>query len=226
MPKLFLLRHLKSQWNLENRFSGWVDVPLMKDTEKRTRELAKKIFNFKVDTIYSSPLIRNKGTILKIFGYFDKKYPIFIHFSGRMKEWGNFGKSKKENYIPVYVSEALNERYYGLLQGMNKEKMMKKYGVEKVRLWRRSYNARPPGGGESLADVIKRTTPFYKKYIERDLKKGKNILVVASHNSLRALIKYIEKIADKDIINVEVPFAGLIYYDFDKSLKLKNKLLF
>jgi 2,3-bisphosphoglycerate-dependent phosphoglycerate mutase len=223
MPKLFLLRHLKSQWNLENRFSGWVDVPLMKDTEKRVKEITKKIFKFKIDAIYSSPLIRNKGTILKIFGYFDKKYPIFIHFSGKMKDWGNFGKSKKENYIPVYVSEALNERYYGSLQGMNKEKMMKKYGVEKVRLWRRSYNARPPGSGESLADVIKRTTPFYKKYIEKELKKGKNILVVASHNSLRALIKYIEKIANKDIINVEVPFAGLLRYDFDKFLRLKKK---
>jgi 2,3-bisphosphoglycerate-dependent phosphoglycerate mutase len=223
MPKLFLLRHLKSQWNLENRFSGWVDVPLSKEGILMAKKIASKISKFDTDIIYTSPLIRNESTILKIFEYIDKKYPIFVHFSGKMKKWGNFGKSKKENYIPVYVSEALNERYYGLLQGLNKKKMMQKYGFEQVHLWRRSYAVRPPGGAESLSDVIKRTTPFYKKYIEKDLRKGKNVLVVASHNSLRALIKYIEKIADKDIINVEVPFAGMIEYEFDKSLKLKRK---
>jgi 2,3-bisphosphoglycerate-dependent phosphoglycerate mutase len=226
MPKLFLLRHLKSQWNLENRFSGWVDVPLSKEGILMAEKIANEISKFNIDAIYTSPLIRNKDTVLKIFEHIGKKYPIFIHLSGKMKKWGNFGKSKKENYIPVYVSEALNERYYGLLQGLNKEKMMKKYGLEKVHLWRRGYNVRPPGGGESLADVIKRTTPFYKKYIEKDLKKGKNILVVASHNSLRALIKYIEKIADKDIINVEVPFAGMIGYEFDRNLKLKRRKIY
>lgn len=222
MSKLFLLRHLKSQWNLENRFSGWVDVPLMKDTEKRAKEITKKIFQFKIDVIYSSPLYRNQRTVGKILEFANKKYPIFFHLDkGRMKNWGNFTELNK-NYIPVYLSEALNERYYGKLQGLDKKETMKKYGEEKVRLWRRSYDVVPPGG-ESLKDVIKRTTPFYKKYIERDLKKRKNILVVASHNSLRAIIKYVEKVSDKNIINIEVPFAGLMKYDFDKSLKLENK---
>jgi 2,3-bisphosphoglycerate-dependent phosphoglycerate mutase len=119
----------------------------------------------------------------------------------------------------------LNERYYGKLQGLNKKEMMKKYGFEKVRLWRRSFEIAPPGG-ESLKEVVKRTAPFYKKYIEKDLRKGKNVLVVASHNPLRALIKYIEKISNEDIINVEVPFAGLIRYEFDKSLKIKKKKIF
>jgi len=102
---------------------------------------------------------------------------------------------------------------------------MKKYGKGLVHLWRRSYDIAPPGG-ESLKDVVKRATPFYKKYIERDLKRGKNVLIVASHNPLRVLIKYIEKISDEDIIDVEVPFAGLIQYDFDKSLKIKKKKVF
>ena len=225
MPKLFLLRHLKSQWNLENRFSGWVDVPLMKDTEKRTKEITKKIFQFKIDVIYSSPLYRNQRTVGIILEFANKKYPIFIHLDkGKMKDWGNFAELNK-NYIPVYLSEALNERYYGKLQGLNKQEIIKKYGEKKVHLWRRSYDI-APSGAESLRDVIKRTTPFYKKYIEKDLKKGKNILVVASHNSLRALIKYIEKIADKDIINVEVPFAGMIGYEFDRNLKLKRRKIY
>ena len=223
MAKLFLLRHLKSQWNLENRFSGWVDVPLMKNVTKKAEELAKKIFQFKIDAIYSSPLFRNQQCVALILGYVNKKYPIFIHLdTGKMKEWGNLREKNKENYIPVYISENLNERYYGKLQGLNKKETMKKYGAEKVRLWRRSFKT-PPPGGESLKDVFERAVPFYCRYIEKDLREGKNVLVVASHNPLRALIKYIERIPDEEIINVEVPFAGLIKYDFDKSLKIKNK---
>jgi len=224
MSKLFLLRHLKSQWNLENRFSGWVDVPLMKDTEKRAKEITKKIFQFKIDVIYSSPLYRNQRTVGKILEFANKKYPIFFHLDkGRMKNWGNFTELNK-NYIPVYLSEALNERYYGKLQGLDKKETIKKYGERKVHLWRRSYDVAPPGA-ESLKDVIKRAIPFYRKYIEKDLKKGKNVLVVLSHNSLRAIVKYIEKVSDKDIINIEVPFGGLVKYDLDKSFKIKQKTI-
>ncbi len=222
MSKLFILRHLKSQWNLENRFTGWVDVPLTKNWTKKAKELSKKIFKFRIDTIYSSPLIRNQDSVLAIFEYVDKKYPIFIHLDkGRMKEWGSF-KEINKNYMPVYISESLNERYYGKLQGKDKNKTIKKFGVEKVHLWRRSFNVSPPGG-ENLRDTFKRAVPYYRKYVERDLRAGKNVLMVASHNSLRAVIKYIEKISDKDIIGVEVPYGGLIKYEFDKSLNLKNK---
>ncbi len=225
MPKLFLLRHLKSQWNLENRFSGWVDVPLMKGTEKRAKKITKKIFQFKIDTIYSSPLYRNQRTVGIILEFANKKYPIFIHLDkGKMRDWGNFTELNK-NYIPVFLSDALNERYYGKMQGLNKQKTIKKYGEKKVHLWRRSYDIAPPGA-ESLKDVIKRTAPFYKKYIEKDLKKGRNVLVVSSHNSLRAIIKYIEKITKDDIINVEVPFAGMIAYEFDKNLELKKRKVY
>lgn len=224
MPKLFLLRHLKSQWNLENRFSGWVDVPLLKNQKKKTKELAKKIFQFKIDTIYTSPLFRNQQSVAQILEYI-KKYPIFIHLDkGKMKEWGNF-KEINKNYVPVYISENFNERYYGRLQGLDKKETMKRYGLKIVHLWRRSYEIAPPGG-ETLKEVYKRAIPFYRKYIEKDLRRGKNVLIVISHNPLRALIKYIEKISDEKIINVEVPFAGLIIYDFNKSLKIKNKKIF
>lgn len=224
MSKLILLRHLKSQWNKENRFAGWTDNPLAKSEFKKAKGIAKKIFKFKIDKVYSSPLFRNMETVARIFDYVPRKYPFFIHLDGgKMQKWGNYLDIIK-NDVPVYVTEKLNERYYGRLQGANKKEAMKKYGFEKVHLWRRSYDIAPPGG-ESLRDVVKRTTPFYKKYIERDLRKGKNVLVVASHNALRAIIKHIESIGDKEIINIEVPFAGLIGYDFDNSLKLKKKMI-
>jgi 2,3-bisphosphoglycerate-dependent phosphoglycerate mutase len=222
MPRLLLLRHLKSEWNKENRFTGWVDVPLARDRTAKGRELTKKIFKFRIDAIYSSPLFRNQDSVIAILEYFDKKYPVFIHLDkGKMKDRGHF-KEISRNYIPVYITEALNERYYGKLQGLNKEKIIKKYGAKRVRVWRRSFDV-PPPGGETLKDVYKRVLPFYRKYIKKDLKKRRNVLVVASHNSLRALIKHIEKISDKDVINLEVPFAGLIEYEFDKFLKLKKK---
>lgn len=223
MAKLILLRHLKTQWNLENRFSGWVDVPLAKEGIKKAKLTAKKVFKTKIDTIYSSPLLRNQNTLVRVLDYVRQKYPIFIYLDeGRMKRWGNF-KELHKNYYPVYISENLNERYYGSLQGLYKPAVIKKYGAKQAHLWRRAFNCDPPGGGEGLDEVYRRAVPFYKKYIERDLKKGRNVLVVASHNALRALIKYIEKISDKDIIDVEVPFGGIIKYDLDKSLKLKKK---
>lgn len=219
MPKLYLLRHLQSQWNLENRFTGWTDVPLSKEGIAKTGEVAEKVAGIEVDVVYTSPLVRNQDTVLKICQHLKDKYPIFLHFQGKMKKWGNFSNGR---YLPVYVTEALNERYYGKLQGLNKAEAIKRHGAEKVRLWRRSFKQVPPGG-ESLKDTFKRAVPFYKKYIERDLKQDKVVLVVASHNSLRALVKYVENISDKDIINLEIPVATLIEYQFDQSLKLKSK---
>lgn len=221
MAKLFLLRHFKSQWNLENRFTGWVDVPLTKGWENEAKKVSKKIFRNKISSVYSSPLVRNENSVLALFENI-KKYPIFIHLDkGKMKRWGKF-KEINKNYIPVYISQNLNERYYGRLQGENKVKMMKKYGKEQVHLWRRGFSNVPPGG-ESLRGTYRRAAPFYRKYVEKDLKKGKNVLIVASHNSLRALIKHIEKISNEDIINVEVGYGGLLVYQFDKFLNLKKK---
>ena len=222
MPKLILLRHIKSQWNEENRFTGWVDVPLDENEIPKAKELAEKIFRFRIDKIYTSQLFRNKDTVARIFEYGNIKYPVFLHLDGgKMQKWRNY-IDISENDFPVFVTEKLNERYYGKLQGENKETAMKKYGEEKVHLWRRSYNISPPDG-ESLKEVFKRAVPFYKKYIEPDLKKEENVLIVASHNSLRAIVKYIENISDEKIIDLEIPYAGLIEYEFDSQLRLKNK---
>ncbi len=221
MAKLFLLRHLQSQWNKDDRFAGWTDGPLSKGQENIAKELAEKLFKNRIDAIYCSPLFRNMDTVAKILESLPEKYPFFVHLDkGKMKEWGNY-TDISSNDIPVYVSENLNERYYGKLQGLNKKETIEKYGQEQVKSWRRSYNIAPPGG-ESEKQVFQRTIPFYKKFIEKDLKNGKNVLLIASHNALRAIAKYIEKVPDKAIINLEIPYAGLIEYEFDKDLKLKN----
>jgi len=188
MPKLLLLRHLQSQWNLENRFTGWTDVPLSKEGEESAKEVAKKLSGFKIDKVYTSPLLRNRKTVSLILE--------------------NLGKED----LPVVADKALDERNYGELQGLNKDEIKKQYGEEQVRLWRRSWDVAPPGG-ESLKDVYDRVMPFYEKYIEKDLKKGKNVLVVASHNSLRALVKHLENIFDEDIINLEIPVGTLKEYN-------------
>ncbi len=222
MAKLFLLRHLKSQWNEENRFTGQMDVPLAESEIYKAKELAEKIFQFRIDKIYTSSLFRNQDTTARIFEYGNVKYPVFIHLDGgKMKKWGNY-IDISENDVPVFVTEKLNERYYGKLQGESKKEAIKKYGAEKVHLWRRSYNLAPPAG-ESLKDVVKRTTRFFKKYVEKDLKAGKNVLIVASHNSLRAIVKHLEKISNKDIINLEIDYGGLLEYEIDGSLKIINK---
>src|SRR3989344_1328761 len=216
MSKLYLLRHLKSQWNLDKEFAGWVDNPLSKEGILTAKEIAKKLASEKIDTIYTSILIRNMETILRIFENFPDKYPLFIHLDkGKMQKWGNF-TDLNSNDIPTYVSQNLNERYYGVLQGLKKDEMIHRYGENKVHLWRRSFNEKPPRG-ESLKDVYKRAVPFFKKYVENDLKKGKNVLVVSSHNSLRAIIKYIENISKSDISSLELPFGSLIKYEFDEK---------
>ena len=225
MAKLTLLRHLKSQWNKENKFTGWVDIPLSFDGILQAKEIAGKIINEKIDVIYTSPLIRNQETVLRIFEQFPDKYPLFLHLDkGKMQKWGNF-TDLNQNDLPVYVSENLNERYYGKLQGLNKEEISKKYNEETVYLWRRGFKETPPGG-ESLKDVYNRTVPFYKKYVEKDLRQGKNVLLVASHNSLRALVKYIEEISDQNITNVELPFGALLEYNFNDDISLKSKKYF
>jgi len=225
MAKLFLLRHFKSQWNLENRFSGWTDVPISEDGKADAVKRAGEIFknHTRIDEIFTSSLFRNMDTVVRVLGAGKQKYPIFIsRDGGKTQKWGDCFDGP-ENFMPVYVTEKLNERHYGSLVGLDKKQIMEKYGEEKVHLWRRSYKTKPPGGGESLKNVSERLVPFYKKYIESDLKKGKNVLIVTSHNPLRALIKYLEKISDEDVANVEIGYGSLLEYTIDKDGLPKNK---
>jgi len=212
MAKLYLQRHLKSQWNVENRFAGWVDNPLSEEGIQQGEIAAQNLKEENFDIIYTSPLSRNKQTVLRILRLLGKKYPIFIYDNGKMKDWGIF--DGPINHIPTFVAEELNERYYGKLQGLNKEEAKKTFGEEQVRLWRRSYDIAPPEG-ESLKDTFLRVVPYYQKYIEFNLKDKKDVLIVSSGNTLRSIVKYIENISDEEIINFEIPFGGLVKYDFD-----------
>lgn len=205
MSKLILLRHLQSQWNKENRFTGWTDVPLSEEGIKSAKEVAGKLAAIPIDKVYTSPLIRNKETVSLILENLGKVDEDKSSSSPFTNAW--------VKDVPIVIDKALDERNYGILQGLNKDEMKEKYGEEQVKLWRRSWGQAPPGG-ESLKDVYERAVPFFKKYIEADLKRGENVLVVASHNSLRALVKYLENISDEDVINLEIPTGGIKEYDF------------
>lgn len=198
MSKLILLRHLQSQWNKENKFSGWTDVPLAEEGIHSANEKAEKLKNESIDEVFTSPLSRNKNTVSLILEKLNK------------------------STTPVQLTKALDERSYGKLTGLNKDEAKTKYGDDQIYRWRRSWAEAPPEG-ESLQDVYNRAVPFYQNFIEPELKKGKNILVVGSHNSLRALAKYIENISEEEIINYEIPFGGMTVYDLDENLKVLNK---
>lgn len=179
MAKLILMRHLESKWNKENRFTGWTDVSLSEEGIKNAEKVAEKLSNKNINVVYTSPLIRNRDSVSLVLEILGKKD------------------------LPVIIDKALNERNYGDLQGLNKDEVKEQYGEDQVQRWRRNWDQAPPKG-ESLKDVFNRVVPFYKEHIEKDLKSGKNVLVVASHNSLRALVKYLENISDKDIISLEI----------------------
>lgn len=215
MAKLFLQRHLKSQWNKLDIWAGWCDNPLSDVGKEQAKEIAEIFKGEHFDVAYSGALIRATETLLRIYDYIPERYPLFKYLNGgKMQQWAEFTDGNAGNYLPVYVTEALNERYYGDLQGMSKSEAKKKFGEDQVQKWRTAYNDAPPGG-ESGKDIYNRVMPFYQKYIEKDLKDGKNVLVVASHHSLRAIVKHIENIADEDMIKVELGFGSLRTYEFD-----------
>ena len=198
MSLLVLIRHGQSQWNLENRFTGWIDIPLSKKGEDEARQAGEKLKGYKFDKAYTSVLIRAIDT-----------YRIAAETAGF-------------NNLPLEKDKALNERMYGDLQGLNKDETRQKFGAEQVQLWRRSYDVQPPNG-ESLKDTAARVLPYYHSTIEPDLKEGKNILVVAHGNSLRALIMYIENISEDEIVKLEIPTGVPIVYELDGNLKILSK---
>lgn len=199
MTKLCLLRHGESLWNMENRFTGWVDVPLSvngKEEALNAGELLKKE-SIKFDVAYTSTLVRAIKTLEIVLNVLDVD-------------------------IPIIRDQHLNERHYGDLQGLNKTETAKKYGEEMVLLWRRSYNVKPPNG-ESLEDTQKRTIPFFENCIMGDLKLEKNVLVSAHGNSLRSIVMYLENISEEMIPTLEIPTGIPIIYEFNNSMKIINK---
>ncbi len=221
MSYLILVRHGESRWNLMNKFTGWVDVPLSKTGIREAEKTAKALEKVKIDVAFTSKLVRAQETLLIILAK-QKKTGIFIHKSRLRKLWSkHLGEELEDEEIPIYSSEKINERYYGALQGLNKDFARKKWGAEKVHEWRRSYTIRPPKG-ESLKDVYKRAIPYFKSKIMKSVKANQNVIVSAHGNSLRAIIKYIENISDEKIPELELKTGKPIIYQFKEGKLVKT----
>lgn len=220
MHKLVLLRHGESQWNLENRFTGWTDVNLSEKGIKEATssgEILKKS-GFEFDLAYSSLLLRANRTMDICLEEMDI------------------------NDIPLKYNWRLNERHYGALQGLNKAKTVQKYGDEQVLIWRRSYNTPPPPlkinderhprfensyddlnknqlpASESLKDTVDRFLPYWHETIAPSIQSGKKVLIVAHGNSLRALVKYLDDISEEEIIELNIPTGVPLVYELDDQL--------
>lgn len=220
MYKLILVRHGESIWNLENKFTGWTDVELSRNGIKEAIEAGKvlKEKGYTFDIAYTSVLKRANDTL---------KYIL---------------KELNEN-IPIYYSYKLNERHYGALQGLNKDETKKEYGEKQVQLWRRSATVRPPAltkndprypgndpkyqnltdkelpTTENLNDTIKRVVDYFNSNIKENILKNKKIIIVAHGNSLRGLIKYLDKLSDEEILKLEIKTGNPICYELDQNLK-------
>lgn len=195
MGRLVLLRHGESQWNLENRFTGWIDVPLSPKGRREAQEAGRKLLDYKFDRAFTSVLTRAIDTLT-----------IVLQVTG-------------QTGIPVEQDQALNERMYGELQGLNKTETALKYGEQQVKLWRRSYDIRPPGG-ESLKDTAERVLPYYRRRIEPEILAGKTILVAAHGNSLRALVMYLEQLSPEKVLELNIPTGAPLLYELDTSGKV------
>ena len=188
--KLILIRHGESTWNKENKFTGWTDIDLSEEGVLECGSAAKQLQNFHFDIAYTSRLIRAWRTLDII-----------------AEELGRHALKKVRR-------KALNERHYGELQGMDKDEARRRFGEEQVTLWRRGFHDRPPGG-ESLADTRERVLLFFKKEVLPSLFEGKNILIVAHGNSLRALIMYLERLDERQVQELEVPTGRARFYLFE-----------
>ncbi len=224
MKKLILLRHGQSQWNLLNRFTGWVDVSLTEKGIKEAQSAGKKIKDIPIDVIFTSELVRAQMTATLAMDKHQSNDPLlFIHAKGKGKEWGieSCLKEAVNRCIPTHVNWRLNERFYGKLQGMNKDEARKKFGKDQVHIWRRSFDV-PPPNGESLKMTLKRTLPYFKNEILPQLKK-KNVLIAAHGNSLRAISMFIEGLSEEQVLGLEIPTGKPIIYEYSKGQFKKIK---
>ena len=196
---LILIRHGQSEWNALNQFTGWKDPDLTATGIQEAHNAGKIINSLEInfDLVFTSALIRAQNTAEII-----------------LKEISQS--------LPTIKDQALNERNYGDLAGLNKDDARKRWGDEQVHIWRRSYDV-PPPGGESLKDTGERVLPFFMKEILPQVCKGKNVLVAAHGNSLRSLIKFLDNISDEDIVKLEIPTGAPIHYDINEDGSVKSK---
>lgn len=195
MARLVLLRHGESQWNLENRFTGWVDVPLSPKGIEEAKQAGEKLRGLTFDRAFTSVLTRANETLRLVL------------------------EAIGQTTIPIEKDKALNERMYGDLQGLNKAETAKKYGDAQVKIWRRSYDVKPPGG-ESLKDTAERTLPYYEKMIKPHLLKGETIIIAAHGNSLRALVMELDQLSKEEVLELNIPTGVPLLYELDDHGKV------
>lgn len=195
MNTLVIIRHGLTEWS--NRFTGWTDIDIAPVGVEMTKKYALRIKErgYKFDFGFTSVLKRGYRTL-----------EIALETIGQ------------EN-IPIVKDWRLNERNYGDLQGQNKAEAIKKYGEDQVKLWRRSYDIAPPNG-ESLKDTYNRSVPYFKEAVLEKIKEGKTVILSGHHNSLRAIIKYLDNISDDEIVNLNVPYCIPLVYEFDENLNV------
>lgn len=223
MGRLTLIRHGQSIWNRQNRFTGWIDVGLSQHGSEEAQQAAALLTDQHFDLAFTSALLRAQDTLYEILklNRHCNQY-LRVHETG--SEWyEHFVPTEEEKKeLKIYVSEKLNERYYGDLQGLNKDRAREQFGQEQVHIWRRSYDV-PPPNGESLAMTAKRTLPYYNSHIVPHLQRGRHVLVSAHGNSLRAMIMHIENMTPAQILAYELKTGTPHCYDFDANMTLLEK---
>ncbi len=210
---LILVRHGKSLWNKENRFTGWIDVPLAPEGWTEAEKAGELLKNFTFDAAYTSHLQRAIITLHVILRKNESgKTPIFLPAEGTVPRQQY---ELKPEEFPVFVYEvALAERHYGNLQGKYKHEIEAEVGEEQFVKWRRGYDT-PPPNGESLKNTLERAVPYFQQEIIPRLQKGETVLVAAHGNSLRAVTKFLEDIPDDIITGLEIPTGAPIIYKLD-----------
>ena len=226
MANLVLIRHGQSMWNLNNLFTGWVDIPLSEQGVAEAISAGQRLAAFSFDVIYVSTLIRAQQTAMIAMAYNrSKKVPVVQkaisahadESERREAEWARiYNEATLSNTIPVYSAWQLNERYYGELQGLNKKETADRYGEEQVHIWRRSY-AVPPPHGEALKNTAERTIPYFKEVIYPQLQQGKNILVSAHGNSLRSIVMHLDRLTEEQVLALELKTGDPILYKYEKG---------
>lgn len=222
MNLLILVRHGEPGLKPEDRLAGWLDIPLSRKGIEEALECAVELENIELDFAFASNLIRTQETLFIILSG-QKKTGVLVHEradeeknsekTSKQTAWYSYPEKLGKELIPIYSTAALNERYYGKLQGKKKQKMEEKYGAEKLSCWRWNFEPGPPEG-ESLKAVYERAVPYFEQKILPAVKEGKNVIVCAHQSSLRALAKYIEGISDEGIREVRFSTGELAIYRF------------
>jgi 2,3-bisphosphoglycerate-dependent phosphoglycerate mutase len=197
MATLALLRHGQSLWNLENRFTGWIDVPLTSKGRAEAKAAGQAMADLKFDVAYTSMLSRAQETL-------------------------DLAMADLASRPPIIREPALNERHYGDLQGLNKADTAQRYGEAQVKVWRRSYDVAPPNG-ESLEMTAKRTLPFFDRAIGGDLRQGKNVLVVAHGNSIRSIIMKLDALSPDQVVALELETGVPWVYEIAPDGTVRSK---